>query len=85
MLKEASTPGKMKGYPSTNVSNVKSKITLYILFSVAGLLAGYLYWHFYGCVHGCSITGVWYNSSAYGGLMGFLVGGMVWDRVKPKS
>ncbi|MFN3528965.1 MAG: hypothetical protein ACK417_03470 [Bacteroidia bacterium] len=41
-----------------------------------GTLAGYAYWHFYGCVNGCTITGSALNSSLYFGFMGYLVAGM---------
>jgi len=57
-----------------------NKWILYIAFTVVGLVSGYLYWHFYGCVNGCTITGVWYNSTAYGGLLGYLAGGMAVDQ-----
>ena len=58
---------------------LKSKYGLYVLLIAVGLSAGYAYWHFYGCINGCTITGVWYNSTAYGGLMGYLVAGMAVD------
>jgi len=41
---------------------------------VVGLIAGYAYYHFVGCVSGtCSITSKPVNSPLYGGLMGGLV------------
>ena len=41
---------------------------------VVGLIAGYAYYHFVGCVSGtCSITSKPVNSTLYGGLMGGLV------------
>jgi hypothetical protein len=51
------------------------------LFTIAGIFlgagAGFLYWHFVGCASGnCSITSVWYNSAAYGAIMGGLLMGM---------
>lgn len=58
---------------------LRSKGGMYAAFILLGLAAGYSYWHFYGCVNGCTITGVWYNSTAYGGLMGYLVAGMAAD------
>jgi hypothetical protein len=48
------------------------------LFTLVGIsfgaLAGFLYWKFVGCASGsCSITSVWYNSTAYGAIMGGLL------------
>ena len=48
----------------------KHKIT--IIGIVLGALAGYLYYHFVGCVSGCAITSKPLNSSLYGALMGGL-------------
>lgn len=39
-----------------------------------GALAGFLYWNFVGCSSGhCAIQSVWYNSTAYGAVMGGLI------------
>ncbi|WP_299254110.1 DUF6132 family protein [uncultured Cytophaga sp.] len=39
-----------------------------------GALAGFLYWNFVGCSSGhCLIQSVWYNSTAYGAVMGGLL------------
>lgn len=54
--------------------------------TMVGGLLGYMYWSEVGCSTGtCAITSVWYNSTAYGGIMGYLVGGMIKDNVKPKT
>lgn len=38
-----------------------------------GMIAGYLYYHFVGCVSGsCTITSKPVNSTLYGGLLGGL-------------
>jgi phage shock protein E len=40
-----------------------------------GLAAGYLYWHYIGCLSGtCVITSSPVNSTIYGGIMGGLLG-----------
>lgn len=40
---------------------------------VVGLISGYAYYHYVGCVSGtCSITSKPLNSTLYGGLMGGL-------------
>jgi len=51
---------------------VKSNILWFIGISV-GLIAGYLYWNFYGCTESCTITSNPRNSTLYGGMMGGLV------------
>ncbi|MBK7296922.1 MAG: hypothetical protein IPI91_09920 [Flavobacteriales bacterium] len=38
-----------------------------------GAVSGYLYYHFYGCTNGCSITGSPINSTLYGSFMGGLL------------
>jgi hypothetical protein len=41
---------------------------------VLGSVAGFLYWKLVGCNSGaCLITSKWYNSTAYGALMGGLI------------
>lgn len=41
---------------------------------VVGLISGYAYYHYVGCVSGtCSITSKPLNSTLYGGLMGGLL------------
>lgn len=46
----------------------------YLIGIALGALAGYLYWRFVSCNSGtCAITSKWYNSTAYGALMGLLL------------
>lgn len=48
----------------------------YIIGGIIGAVAGYLYWLYVGCSTGaCPITASPINSSIYGTIMGFLVGG----------
>jgi len=50
---------------------------IYIICTVVGLAAGFLYWQQIGCVTGtCPITSSPLNSSLYGGLMGFVASGL---------
>jgi hypothetical protein len=50
----------------------------YILGIIIGGVAGYLYFLFVGCKTGsCPITGHSYSASMAGGLMGYLVAGMI--------
>ena len=58
---------------------------LTISFTLVGLLGGYLYWNFYGCTNGCTITGGWYNSTMYGGLLGYLFSGVVTEQLFKKD
>jgi hypothetical protein len=52
----------------------------YIVFSVAGAIGGFLYWKFVGCQSGtCPIKSVWYWSTLYGALIGFLAGSIIND------
>ena len=51
---------------------LKHKLT--IIGLIAGAIAGYLYYHFVGCVSGtCAITSKPLNSTLYGAMMGGLL------------
>jgi xanthine/uracil permease len=53
-----------------------------IIGGLIGLLGGYLYWKYVGCVSGtCVIQANWYSMVPYGLIMGILVGGLF----KPKK
>lgn len=48
-----------------------------LLFTLAGVAAGYLYYRYVGCVTGnCSITASPVNSMLYMGLIGFALSGI---------
>ena len=56
------------------------KYKLFIIFIFLGMLGGFLYWKFIGCLSGsCPIKSVWYWSTLYGGLIGFLLGSLIND------
>lgn len=58
------------------------KNLLVIIVTVAGAFGGLLYWKFVGCASGtCPIKSVWYLSTLYGALIGFLVGSLVNDLI----
>jgi len=67
------------------------KNLLLIIVTFAGAIGGFLYWKFVGCITGtCPIKSVWYLSTLYGALIGFLGGSIVHDviikfRKKKKS
>jgi hypothetical protein len=53
------------------------KHLLLIIFSTTGALGGFLYWKFVGCTSGtCVIKSVWYWSTLYGALLGYITGGL---------
>ena len=50
------------------------KYKKYLIGIALGAVAGFLYWRFIGCTSGtCPITSKWYNSAAYGALIGILL------------
>lgn len=58
------------------------KNRLLIIFSVLGLAGGFLYWKYIGCLSGtCPIKSVWYWSTLYGGLIGYLAGSLLNDLI----
>ena len=53
-----------------------------IIFSVAGAVGGFLYWKFIGCASGtCMIKSVWYFSTFYGLVLGWVAGGLAEDLI----
>jgi hypothetical protein len=51
-----------------------------LVFTLAGIAAGFLYWHFIGCSSGsCPVTSEWHMSTAFGGIFGYLLGDIVKD------
>ena len=63
---------------------IKKKIAIMLTF--IGATVGYCYWYFVGCESGtCAITSVWYRTTIYGAIMGWLVGDMINDKLKNKT
>jgi phage shock protein E len=54
---------------------IKSKYILPGL--ILGAIAGYLYYYFWGCTEGCTISSSPINSIIYGATMGGLVNSMI--------
>ncbi|MBK9389887.1 MAG: hypothetical protein IPN68_06730 [Bacteroidetes bacterium] len=53
-----------------------------IIFSLAGAIGGFLYWKFVGCLSGtCVIKSVWYLSTLYGGILGWIVSSLGHDLI----
>ena len=58
------------------MQHIKNNWT-YILGSLLGAIAGYLYWRYVGCSSGtCPITSSPFMSTVYGIAMGSLLGGI---------
>jgi len=53
---------------------------LIIILTLAGASGGFLYWKFIGCQTGtCPIKSVWYWSTLFGSLIGYLGGSIIRD------
>ncbi len=56
----------------------KRKSIYIVLFTLAGGIGGFLYWRFVGCKTGtCPIKSVWYYSTLYGLILGYLAGDII--------
>ncbi len=57
-----------------------------IIFSVAGAIAGFLYWKFVGCQSGtCPIKSVWYLSTLWGMAFGYLAGSLIKELIMKRK
>ena len=57
-----------------------------LILTAAGAIGGFLYWRFIGCNSGtCPIQSVWYISTLWGAVMGYLVGDIVIDLVNKRK
>jgi hypothetical protein len=58
---------------------------LYLLGAAVGVVSGYIYWKYVGCLNGtCSITANPWNSMAYFAVLGALVFGIFKKQSIPK-
>ena len=63
-------------------SFLKNK-TLQLFFALAGALGGFLYWKYVGCESGtCAIKSVWYWSTLWGAVAGYLIGDFIVDIIQ---
>ncbi len=54
------------------------KHLIIVIGTIAGAAGGFLYWKFIGCQSGtCPIKSVWYLSTLWGLVMGYLVGSII--------
>jgi hypothetical protein len=58
------------------------KHRLLIVFTLLGMAGGFLYWKFVGCLSGsCPIKSLWYMSTLFGGLIGYLTSSIIGDLI----
>jgi hypothetical protein len=58
------------------------KHLLVIIFTLAGAIGGFLYWHFVGCNTGtCPIKSKWYLMTLWGLAFGYLAGSIIKDLI----
>jgi hypothetical protein len=51
-----------------------------LIFAAAGSIGGFLYWKYVGCTSGtCIIKSVWYLTTLYGLILGWVTGGLAED------
>ena len=68
------------------MKNWISKKRYTIIATIVGGIFGYLYWNFIGCSSGsCAITSVWWRSTIYGIIMGWLLGDLINDKIRIKA
>ncbi|MCB0402989.1 MAG: hypothetical protein KDD41_12955 [Flavobacteriales bacterium] len=57
-----------------------------LLVALLGSISGYLYWNYVGCASGtCAITSVWWRSTIYGAIMGYLLGDIIQNNLKKQN
>lgn len=65
--------------------NIVKRRKFELIGGVLGIVAGYLYWKYVGCISGtCPIKANWYTMVPYGGIFGILLGGIVKPKEKSK-
>jgi hypothetical protein len=64
---------------------IKRNILKIVLIPLGGL-AGFLYWRFIGCESGtCPIKSIWYWSTLYGLIFGYLISDIILSYTKRKK
>jgi len=57
-----------------------------ILLLIPGIIAGFLYWKYVGCLSGtCPITSNWHSMVLFGGLIGYFIGDSIDDMIRKKQ
>jgi hypothetical protein len=56
-----------------------------LIILIPGIIAGFLYWKYVGCLSGtCPITSNWHSMVLFGGLIGYFIGDTIDDRIHKK-
>ena len=56
------------------------------LLVMPGIIAGYLYWKYVGCMSGtCAITSSWHTMVLFGGLIAYFLGDSIDDIIKKRK
>lgn len=64
----------------------KKQLIVYSTFILIGIIGGYLYWRFVGCQTGsCPLKSNPYYTIAVGGLFGYLIPDMFYERKKKQE
>ena len=67
------------------MEKIKNK-KLQILLALVGAIGGFLYWKIVGCQSGtCPIQSVWYWSTLWGAVVGYLIGDILSDFNKKRK
>ena len=68
------------------MKEILSKHKYGILLIIPGLLAGFLYWKYVGCVSGtCPLTSNWHTTVLFGGFIGYCLGDSADDMIKKRK
>ena len=56
------------------------------LFLIPGIIGGYLYWRYVGCLSGtCPLKSNWETMILFGALLGYFLGDILDDYIKKKN
>jgi len=56
-----------------------------LLLLIPGIIGGYLYWYYVGCLSGtCPLKSIWDYTVLFGGLIGYCIGDIIDDYLKKK-
>lgn len=54
--------------------------------TLAGIVGGFIYWKYVGCVSGtCAIKSNWYLMVPWGGVLGYLAGSVAGDIIRKRK
>jgi len=57
-----------------------------LLLIIPGIIAGFLYWKYVGCLSGtCPLTSNWHSTILFGGFIGYFLGDSVDDILKKRK